>query len=94
MGSLSTIYAVQDEGDEPTKLIDSMRNEKRTDGSPTYSLAAGISLMVFYVFAMQCMSTVAIVKRETQSWKWPLTQFAFMGIMAYAFSWLTYVILT
>jgi ferrous iron transport protein B len=70
-----------------------MRKEKRADGSPTYSLAAGISLMVFYVFAMQCMSTVAIVKRETQSWKWPLTQFAFMGIMAYTFSWLTYFIL-
>ena len=93
VGSLSTIYAVQDEGNEPTKLIDSMRKEKRADGSPTYSLAAGISLMVFYVFAMQCMSTVAIVKRETQSWKWPLTQFTFMGIMAYTFSWLTYFIL-
>jgi len=93
VGSLSTIYAVQEEGDEPKKLIDSMKKEKRSDGTLTYTFASGMSLMVFYVFAMQCMSTVAIVKRETQSWKWPIIQFAFMGVMAYVFSWITYFIL-
>ena len=92
VGSLSTIYAVQEEGDEPKKLIDSMKKEKRSDGTLTYTFASGMSLMVFYVFAMQCMSTVAIVKRETQSWKWPIIQFAFMGVMAYVFSWITYFI--
>jgi ferrous iron transport protein B len=46
-------------------------------------LASGVSLMIFYVFAMQCMATLAVVKRETNSWKWPLIQVGFMGLMAY-----------
>lgn len=94
VGSLSTIYAVQDEGDDPKRLLESMKNEKRRDGTPTYTFASGMSLMVFYVFAMQCMSTVAVVKRETRSWKWPLIQLLFMGVMAYAFSWITYLFLS
>ena len=69
VGSLSTIYAVHDEREEKQNLRETMKNEKRADGSPTYTMASGISLMVFYVFAMQCMSTLAVVKRETQSWK-------------------------
>ena len=83
VGSLATIYAVHDDGDENRRLIDRMRAEKRTDGTPVYSLASGVSLMIFYVFAMQCMATLAVVKRETKSWKWPLIQIAFMGILAY-----------
>ena len=94
VGSLSTIYAVQDEGDEPKRLLESMKNEKRSGGTATYTLASGMSLMVFYVFAMQCMSTVAVVKRETRSWKWPLIQLLFMGVMAYVFSWITFLILS
>ena len=83
VGSLATIYAVHDDGDENRRLIDRMRAEKRTDGTPVYSMASGVSLMIFYVFAMQCMATLAVVKRETKSWKWPLIQIAFMGILAY-----------
>ncbi len=94
VGSLSTIYAVHDERDEKQKLREIMKNEKRKDGTSTYTLASGMSLMVFYVFAMQCMSTVAVVKRETRSWKWPIIQIAFMGIMAYAFALLTFLILS
>ena len=94
VGSLSTIYAVHDEREEKQKLRETMRKEIRKDGTPTYTLASGMSLMVFYVFAMQCMSTVAVVKRETQSWKWPIIQMAFMGIMAYAFALLTFLILS
>jgi ferrous iron transport protein B len=94
VGSLSTIYAVHDERDEKQQLRETMKKEKRKDGTPTYTFASGISLMVFYVFAMQCMSTVAVVKRETQSWKWPIIQIAFMGVMAYAFSFLSYLILS
>lgn len=93
VGSISTIYAVQADGDNTKGLLESMRNEKRQDGTPTYNLASGMSLMVFYVFAMQCMSTLAVVKRETQSWKWPIFQLVFMGIMAYVFSWITYLAL-
>ncbi len=83
VGSLATIYAVQDEGEENKRLIDRLRAEKNTDGSPVYSIASGVSLMIFYVYAMQCMATLAVVKRETKSWKWPLIQVAFMGLLAY-----------
>lgn len=74
VGSLATIYAVQDDGGENKRLIDRLREDKRADGRPTYTLASGVSLMIFYVFAMQCMATLAVVKRETKSWKWPLIQ--------------------
>ena len=94
VGSLSTIYAVHDEREEKRKLREIMKKEKRKDGTPTYTYASGMSLMVFYVFAMQCMSTVAVVKRETQSWNWPIIQLVFMGIMAYVFALLTFLILS
>ena len=94
VGSLSTIYAVHDEREEKQNLRETMKNEKRADGSPTYGMASGISLMVFYVFAMQCMSTLAVVKRETQSWKWPIIQLIFMGVMAYSLSYLSFLILS
>jgi ferrous iron transport protein B len=55
-----------------------------------YTLAAGLSLMVFYVFAMQCMSTLAIVKRETRSWKWPVIQLTYMTGLAYLMSLIVY----
>jgi ferrous iron transport protein B len=57
-----------------------------------YTLASGLSLMVFYVYAMQCMSTLAIVRRETGTWKWPMIQLVYMGVLAYAASWLTFII--
>lgn len=94
VGSLATIYAVQDDGEEQTLLIDRMRNEVKADGSPVFTLASGVSLMVFYVFAMQCMATMAVVKRETNSWKWPLIQLVFMGGLAYLTAWLTFIILS
>jgi ferrous iron transport protein B len=94
VGSLATIYAVQDDGDEQSLLIDRMRNEVKADGSPVFTLASGVSLMVFYVFAMQCMATMAVVKRETNSWKWPIIQLVFMGLLAYFSAWLTFVVLS
>ncbi len=94
VGSLATIYAVQEDGGENKRLIDRMRSEKRFDGTPVYTLASGASLMVFYVFAMQCMATLAVVKRETKSWKWPLIQMAFMGTLAYLGAFITYLILS
>lgn len=92
VGSLATIYAVHDDGEENKRLIDRLREEKRRDGTPVYSFAMGLSLMVYYVFAMQCMSTLAVVKRETKSWKWPLFQLAFMGVLAYVGAWITFTI--
>ena len=65
----------------------------RTDGTKVYTLATGVSLMIFYVLAMQCMSTLAVVKRETGSWKWPIIQFVYMTGLAYVLSMLAYWIL-
>jgi ferrous iron transport protein B len=62
----------------------------REDGSKVYTLATGLSLMVFYVLAMQCMSTIAIVKRETKCWKWPIIQLVYMTGLAYLLSFVVY----
>ncbi len=94
MGSLATIYAVQEDGEENKSLLNRLRDEKRTDGTKVYSLATGVSLMVFYVYAMQCMATLAVVKRETKSWKWPLFQIAFMGVLAYLGAFIAFSILS
>lgn len=93
VGSMATIYAVEDDGKKQKPLLSQMRAEKRPDGTPVYSLATGVSLMVFYAFAMMCMATVAVVKRETKSWKWPLIQLGYMGALAYFGALLTYQIL-
>lgn len=93
VGSMATIYAVQDDGDENIPLIEKMRTERNADGELVYSLATGVSLMVFYVFAMMCMATFAVVKRETKSWKWPLIQVGYMGVLAYLGAWIAYTLL-
>jgi ferrous iron transport protein B len=94
VGSLSTIYAVHDENERQENLQTHLKEARRSDGTPVYSLATGASLMVFYVFAMQCMATLAVVKKETKSWRWPLIQLAIMGIIAYVGALITYLLLT
>ena len=74
VGSLATIYSIDDIEKNEKKLFDKLKSEKRKDGSPVFSIATGLSLMIFYAFSMQCMSTLAVVKRETGSWKWPILQ--------------------
>ena len=94
VGSIATIYAVGDDFESENNLIEKMRAEINPHtGQPTYTLASGVSLMVFYVFAMQCMATLAVVKRETKSWKWPIIQLLFMGVMAYLGAWIAFQIL-
>lgn len=93
VGSLATIYSVHQD-DDPKPLIDRLRKEKYADGTPVYSLASGVSLLVFYVFAMQCMATLAVVKRETKSWKWPLVQLGYMGFLAYIGAFIAYQMLS
>jgi ferrous iron transport protein B len=90
VGTMATIYSVGDQ--ENTQSIrERMSSETHpVTGKKVYSLAVGLSLMVFYAFAMQCMSTIAVVYRETKHWKWPLIQFVYMGILAYAASFITY----
>ena len=94
VGSLATIYAVNNDSESNLKLIEKMRNEKNDQGAQVYSLASGVSLMIFYVFAMQCMATLAVVKRETQSWKWPFIQMLYMGFLAYFGSFLIFQLLS
>ena len=94
VGSLSTIYAVHDENERHENLQTHLKEARRSDGTPVYTLATGASLMVFYVFAMQCMATLAVVKKETKSWRWPLIQLVIMGIMAYVGALITYLLLT
>lgn len=91
VGTLSTIYSVGEDNED--SLIEKMKNDTRVNGQKVYTLATGMSLMIFYVFAMQCMATLAVVKRETQTWKWPLIQLFSMGILAYFASWITFLIL-
>ncbi|MFK7946424.1 MAG: ferrous iron transport protein B [Saprospiraceae bacterium] len=82
VGTMATIYSIGSVDDEGS-IRDKMAKETRTNGKPVYDFATALSLLLFYVFAMQCMSTLAVVKRETNSWKWPTIQFLFMSAMAY-----------
>ncbi|MBO6605481.1 ferrous iron transport protein B [Psychroserpens sp.] len=82
VGTLATIYSVG--SDEEETIKNKMANEVNpVRGGPLFNFASGISLLLFYAFAMQCMSTLAIVKRETNSWKWPMLQLSIMTIFAY-----------
>jgi ferrous iron transport protein B len=90
VGTMATLYSVEE--DNNSSLREKLRASVWPDGKPVYSLATALSLMVFYVLAMQCMSTLAIVKRETGTWKWPTIQFFMMTGLAYLLSWLTYII--
>ena len=98
VGTMSTVYSLGEvdieEDEQKGKLLDRMRAEiNRNTGVAAYTFASGISLLLFYAFAMQCMSTIAIVKRETDSWKWTLIQTGFMTGLAYAVAFIAYQIL-
>jgi ferrous iron transport protein B len=92
VGTMATLYSV-DEEDSKT-LRQKMEQATFSDGTKVYTFATGISLLLFYAFALQCMSTLAIVKRETGSWKYPLLQFVVMGLLAYLSSLLAYQVLS
>jgi len=85
VGTLATIYSVgsANENESIDTIKTKMSNETYNDGSKVFTFASGISLLLFYAFAMQCMSTLAIVKRETKSWKWPILQLIGMSTIAY-----------
>ncbi|MBX7183148.1 MAG: ferrous iron transport protein B [Bacteroidia bacterium] len=91
VGTMNTIYSVEETDETPVLLLERMKMERRKGSNRLYfDLPTGISLMVFYAFAMQCMSTLAVVKSETKSWKWPLMQFFWMGAIAWISSWIAY----
>ena len=92
VGTLATIYNVQ--SDKVETIKNKMASEIREDGKPVFNYATGISLMLFYAFAMQCMSTLAVVKKETNTWKWPMIQLFSMTLLAYIISLISYQILS
>lgn len=88
VGTMSTIYSIGSSGEDDTLLREKMKSAVYVDtGKPVYTLATALSLLVFYALAMQCMSTIATVKRETNSWRWALLQFVFMSLLAYVSAW-------
>jgi len=96
VGNLAVLYnlgADLDVEEDGGRIVDTLAKEKRADGTPVYSFAMGISLLLFYAFAMQCLSTVAITKKETNSWKWTVFQLVFMTGFAYIVSLVAYQIL-
>jgi len=93
VGTMATIYSIGDIDDDDTPLKIKLQNEMRPDGTPVYSFATGVSLMLFYAFAMQCMATLAIVRRELNSWKWALIQLLGMTGLAYIVALIAYQVL-
>jgi ferrous iron transport protein B len=92
VGTLATIYSVGNNNDDST-IKSKMQADVRADGTKIFNFATGISLLLFYAFAMQCASTLAITKKETNTWKWPIIQLVFMSGFAYITAFLAYQIL-
>jgi ferrous iron transport protein B len=93
VSTMGTVYSVAGsdgaEAEQET-LARTMQSQKRPDGSLMFTPLTGVTLMVFYVFALQCVSTIAVVRRETNSWKWPIFQWAYMGALAWVLAFITY----
>ena len=93
VSTMSTVYNIgkYEESESGIKsLAQTLQDQRRSDGSPVYTPLVAVSLMVFYVFALQCVSTVAVVRRETNSWKWPAFQWLYMGALAWVLAFITY----
>jgi ferrous iron transport protein B len=88
VGTLATIYSVGEESE--STIAGRMALETDELGHPIFNLASGVSILLFYAFAMQCMSTIAVVRKETNSWKWPLIQLGYMTLLAYLSAFIAY----
>jgi len=93
VGTMATIYSVEGDAEKMESVQQKMHTAKNPDGSPVFTAAVAFSLMMFYAFAMQCASTVAVVYRETKNWRWPAAQFAYMTVLAYLASFITFHLL-
>jgi ferrous iron transport protein B len=92
VSTMSTVYNVgkYDRSESSmSSMVKTLKAQRRPDGTAVYTSLTAVTLMVFYVFALQCVSTVAIVRRETNSWKWPLFQWLYMGVLAWVLAYLT-----
>jgi ferrous iron transport protein B len=94
VSTMSTVYNVgqaEHSTSSMNSLAQTLQAQRKADGTPVYTPLTAVTLMVFYVFALQCVSTVAIVRRETNSWKWPFFQWLYMGLLAWALAFLTHL---
>ncbi len=93
VSTLGIVWGIGSDADEENEpLRDALRNARRDDGSPLFTPLSGVSLMVFFVLAAQCMSTLAVVRRESGSWRWPLFMLGYMSALAYVAALATYQI--
>ena len=91
VSTLSVIYGVgEGEGEDGKSLYDALRDAERSDGTPVFTFATSLSLLIFYILAMQCLPTQVVTRRETGTWKWPLFQLGFMTVLAYSAALLVY----
>jgi ferrous iron transport protein B len=93
VSTMSTVYNLgkaEDSESITPSLAETLKQQQRPDGTPVYTTLTAVTLMVFYVFALQCVSTVAVVRRETNSWKWPVFQWIYMGTLAWLLAFITY----
>ncbi|HET9954608.1 MAG TPA: hypothetical protein VFQ61_08890, partial [Polyangiaceae bacterium] len=90
VSTLGLVYGLEDLDDEAKPLREKMREERTSDGKPRYTPLIGLSLMLFFALSCQCVSTLAVVRRETRSWRWPAFMFGYMTLLAYATSFLVY----
>ncbi|KQS33706.1 ferrous iron transport protein B [Dyadobacter sp. Leaf189] len=95
VGTMATIYSISGDSEDVPTVKERLLQEKNPDtGAPMFSLAVCFSLLMFYVFAMMCMSTIAVVQRETHGWKWPLIQLAYLMVLAYGSAFVVYQLLS
>jgi len=93
VSTLGITYSVADTGDRVKSLTSAMQADRRPDGSPVWTVATGASLLVWFVLAMQCLSTLVVVKQETGDWRWPVVQVLFMNGLAYVLAYGCYNVL-
>ena len=95
VGTMGVIYNLGDQEDEASVgLRDHLRNARWDDDptKPVFTVPVGLSIMVFFALCAQCVSTLAVLKKETQSWRWPLFTFVYMTVLAYVAAWVTFVV--
>lgn len=90
VSTLGIVFGLAGADEDPAPLRDAIRDAKKPDGSRAYTPLVGLALMIFFALACQCMSTLAVVRRETQSWRWPAFLFAYMTVLAWLTSFLVY----
>jgi ferrous iron transport protein B len=95
VSTLAVVYGVGEDvaKENPQSLYDSLRHAERSDGSKVFTTATCASLLIYYVLAAQCLSTQAVTRRETNSWKWPALQLGYMSVMAYVASLVVFQVL-